>query len=73
MTCPIKMPNQDELNTHHLYWLTDAATWEPTSSAVSESLDDTMPAPLGDFHDLGEMDLLDLNIYLSNLGGGHCS
>ena len=40
--------------------------WDPTS--VSEPLDETVPPPLGYSNDLGEMDLLDLNIDLSDLG-----
>jgi len=43
MTCPIRMPTQDELDTHHVYWLTNDAPWDPNS--VSEPADDTLPVP----------------------------
>jgi len=60
------MPTSKELDTLHVYWLADAAPWDPTT--ISESLDDTMPAPLSYSHDLGEMELLDLILDLFDRG-----
>ena len=64
MTCPIRMPTQDELDTLHVNWLTNNAPWDPNS--VSEPADDTLPVPLGYSNTLGEVDLLDLDISLSD-------
>ena len=55
MTCPIRMPTPEELDTLHIYWLTDAAPWDPTT--IFEPLDDTMPAHLVYSNVLGELDL----------------
>ena len=66
MTCPIRMPIQDELDTLHVYWLINDAPWDPNS--VSEPVDDTLPVPLGYSTTLGEVDLLSLDISVSDLG-----
>ena len=61
------MPTQDELDTLHVYWLTNGAPRDP--NYVSEPTDDTLPGPLGGYSNtLGEVDLLDLDIPLSDLG-----
>jgi len=66
MTCPIRMPTQDELDTLHDNWLTNDAPWD--SNYISEPTDDTLPVPLGYSNTLGEVNLLDLDISLSDLG-----
>ena len=30
MTCPIRLPTEDELNTMEIHWLTENAPWDPT-------------------------------------------
>ena len=67
MTCPIRIPTQDELDTLHVYWLTNDAPWDP-NSVLSEPVDDMLPVPLCYSNTLGEVDLLDLDISLSDLG-----
>ena len=57
---------QDEFDALDVYWLTNDAPWDPNS--VSEPADDTLPIPLGYSNTLGEVDLLDLDISLSDLG-----
>ena len=67
------MPTSEELdnNNIHVYWLTDAVPWDPTTT--SESLDDTMPVPIGYSNDMGELDLLGLSLDFSNLGEANIS
>jgi len=65
MTCPIRIPTQVELDTLHVNWKTNSPC-DPTSAP--EPLDETMPVPLGYSNDLGEMDLLDHDTDLSDLG-----
>ena len=60
------MPTQDELDTLHDNWLTNDAPWD--SNYISEPTDDTLPVPLGYSNTLGEVNLLDLDISLSDLG-----
>ena len=57
-------------STLHVYWHTNDAPWDPNS--ISKPADETLPALLGYSNTLGEIDLLDLDISLSDLGrGGH--
>jgi hypothetical protein len=60
------MPTQSELDTLPVHWLTAAAPWDP--STATESLDTAITVPLGYSTTLGELDLLSLNLTLTNLG-----
>ena len=60
MTCPIRLPTEDELNTMEIHWLTENAPWDPTK--VMDGLETSLPVPLGYSNTFGEMDLLDLSL-----------
>ena len=68
MTCPIRLPTADELNTLQVHWLTADAPWDPTE--ISEPLDTQVIVPLGYTSTLGTMNLVDLDLDLGDLGGG---
>ena len=60
MTCPIRLPTEEELPNLDVHWLTVNAPWDPFG--LSEVLDPTLPVPLGYTDTLGTMDLLDLDL-----------
>ena len=66
MTCPIRMPTHKELNTLHVYWLTDDAPWDPSSA--TDPLDDPSLVPYGYPTHSGELHLLSLHIDPMDLG-----
>ena len=55
MTCPIRLPTDEELQNLEVHWLTANAPWDPLG--LSEPLDTTLPVPLGYTNTLGTMDL----------------
>jgi len=62
MTCPIRLPTPDELNTIPVHWLTANAPWDPTT--ISDNLNPSIMVPLGYSNSLGALDLLDLDLDL---------
>ena len=60
MSCPIRLPTDEELDSLQIYCLTENAPWDPDT--LSEELDPTLPVPLGYSNVLGQMDLLDLDL-----------
>ena len=67
MTCPIRMPTQEELDTLEIHWLTADTPWNPAT--ISEPLDEnTLSVPLGYSNHLGELDLSLLNLTSMDLG-----
>ena len=64
MTCPLHLPTDEELDSLHIYWLTENAPWDPDT--LSEALDPTLLVPLGYSNALGQMDLLDLDLESCN-------